>query len=85
MCGEDTRVAKVNMSYAFKLLLQELMALLLLLVLSLLRRPSRELVLLFYFWLVIGIIGCVLILLVGIGIFLLGLLGCFSLIQHLLC
>ncbi len=27
MCGEDTRVAKVNMSYAFKLLLQELMAL----------------------------------------------------------
>lgn len=27
LCGEDTRVAKVNMSYAFKLLLQELMAL----------------------------------------------------------
>jgi DNA-directed RNA polymerase beta subunit len=27
LCGEDIRVAKVNMSYAFKLLLQELMAL----------------------------------------------------------
>ncbi|MEX2707333.1 MAG: DNA-directed RNA polymerase subunit B [Candidatus Freyrarchaeum guaymaensis] len=27
LCGEDTRVAKVTMSYAFKLLLQELMAL----------------------------------------------------------